>query len=887
MKKVRKIIFAFLILATVSTPFLAFLNVDAETAEAQRGTLRCPTTLAKGVQCVPHVNAQGVTESVDIIYGGLSKPGDIQIVKTVTRLFGAGQEGYYNVKFSVKGKDVPQMPSMGKVYVAVIVDYSATIEDRLDDVKKAAKTFAETLIPNEDNGRSDFYIKLLTFTLPVKDVTKGYKNFNFKDITLPSYSSMKHDCVNGRSGKCHQSFIDEAFKQVKFPNDDSQKFVFIYGDGRYWYKQDTDVKEAKDEARNLRNAGAKIYAIRYNGSCIDKCGYRTDDTNGMKNFVSSGCDNSNNADAKNKKLCYWDASGSVEQQFKNIAENIHTSAEESASSYVTDLTDNLGIDFYFAEDTGTWKRYNVGKIDEKGYTTGSGFNIYIDKYASKGWHETNNSFNLSYTNTNGEEVNITVDTNPEVYWIPDKKNAPACSGPAIVSGVRKDTGDPWNLYSTSCIEGYNGNPLEADFYVKDIPESTMSDNAKKFINLIDVSGKTTVDDKGHFTIASGLGIPAYVKLKTAVRCSYKFNYDEFKNRYAILTRGVNLKLPEYNASDSKALAEYLDTVKEKLSAYKQIVTKLIPYVTQALNDANDTKNTMVAYGDTFINQPATMTVTYTNKEYTPNKTVPDKVNLTNIPGTISQPTSPTCVGTSGGQVKNQNIAITAPAFSYIDSKGNRQSVSATSKNVTVPSERTCTIAYSKEMALEDSCLNMTTGEQETCVTDSNKQIAGGSKFYTKMQEEYGIITINIPGLGMNGNVDVSLSTDESGEDLSCTFDSSKKLTDIMYRQIDLDDPFLESYDPKREVGENYSSHGQYKYNFENIIKPETWRQTSDYYYSMSKEDIQTIRKDTNEEGKKSYLGRNCYFRDNSNKFVCEFTRDRSMFYDSNIDNDKK
>ena len=96
---------------------------------------------------------------------------------------------------------------------------------------------------------------------------------------------------------------------------------------------------------------------------------------------------------------------------------------------------------------------------------------------------------------------------------------------------------------------------------------------------------------------------------------------------------------------------------------------------------------------------------------------------------------------------------------------------------------------------------------------------------------------------------------------------------IIFRQIDVADPFLKNYDRNQGVGRNYSND---TFNFEKIIHDDIWsnKTIADYDYLLSKTNIENIKKDTSEDLKHSYLGRNCYFT-STNKYQCHFTRNEN------------
>ena len=179
---------------------------------------------------------------------------------------------------------------------------------------------------------------------------------------------------------------------------------------------------------------------------------------------------------------------------------------------------------------------------------------------------------------------------------------------------------------------------------------------------------------------------------------------------------------------------------------------------------------------------------------------------------------------------------------------------------------------------------------ESCSVDSNKQIVGGNKAYTKLKENSGYITIKINNAGYKGNLDIELKKNGSDDKLECEFNGEDKLSNISYRQIELTDPFLKNYDRSRQTGKNYSND---KFNFEKIIDEKTWDNEAEYEYLLSKTNVNNIKKDTSEDYRNSYLGRNCYFND-ENKFRCEFTRngqdenttgDHRWFYSAKFKNE--
>ena len=807
MKRKIKII---IILALI----LINIPVKAET-KYERGDLRCPLTLPVNVKCYETKNNQGVVTQVDLVYGSLEKEGDIQITKTVTKKL--DELGHYYVKFNVKGNNVSQKKTAGDVYIALILDFSETIKNQISSVQKGAQTFASTLIPSNENGSSNYYIKLIQFSSKSVDVTKGFKNSNFANTTFKTFNELG---VKESDGKTHyRSHIETALGQVAFPKGDEKKFVVIFGDGRYWSNDDSNPGLSVSRANELKKLGANIYGIRYDGKSLkstlskrkwagnagckpDECSYEEADKRMMKKLVTN----------------YSEASGDLNKVFQKIANQIVDIVEEDGSSFTTDLTDRIGDDFYLTDDVGDYQRFNVGKLTESGWSSPS-FEIEINQYAKGnesdggGWHETNENFNLTYTDENGNEHVLGVDVNPEVYWIPYDLNLHTCHDSSTAGSIREDESDENQIFTKSCREGYMENGVNKNGFT-----------TEAIVNNLDVGVRK-------FNILSGTGFPSLLKMSTNVVCTYKFNADEFNKKYGQLQKGLN----------SEDLKEQVSAAK-KIDKLNSILQNYLNFNTQ-----EDLKN----YAKRFEDQNAELTITYNNS-----KSSSDKFSYENIKETVN----------------TSDIKCTANKTEKIN-------------GVNRTTATTCYASFSKEMQIKESCLNMQTGEQESCKAESNNQIAGGNNAYTKLKENSGYITIKVPNAGYNGDLDIELKKNGSDDKLECEFNGEDKLSNISYRQIELTDPFLKKYDINRGVGGNYLNT---KFDFEKIIDEDTWDsdKEAEYEYLLSKTNINNIKKDTNEDYQNSYLGRNCYFTDN-NQFICEFTRngqgegltnDRKWFY---------
>lgn len=189
----------------------------------------------------------------------------------------------------------------------------------------------------------------------------------------------------------------------------------------------------------------------------------------------------------------------------------------------------------------------------------------------------------------------------------------------------------------------------------------------------------------------------------------------------------------------------------------------------------------------------------------------------------------------------------------------------------VITNQTCYIYLAKDMQLPTACLEMQDGEQAKC-SSSNTQINGGNNFYVKMKEQSGRIYVEVNEAGYD--METNIETNE------CSYDVNGKFN-ITFRQVELADPFLTSYDPKRKIGDNYKNN---RYNFSKIIKADIWEKTADYRFSLSKINVSQIKKDSG-TSTVSYLGTDCRINTDK-KYVCSFfDKNNSFFSKVELNND--
>ncbi len=856
MQKIKKTIFYSLLIITLCIPLLMMKNVkaDDETEEeeetAQKGDLRCPLVNSPNTTCTPiKYDSDGNVLSVELTFKTEANGGDLTVKKRVTK---KSVLGHYDVEFEVSGVGVKEVKVPAPAYIMVVVDMSKTISGKISKMKNAVKKFAQTLIPSND-GNSNFYLGLIQFASDTS-VRRKFSNENFENVKFLGYNSKY-------LGK--KSHVEKAYSKANSLFNEvpsyANKYLFLFGDGRYWSNADTETSKIVKNANKLKEKGVVIYGARYSGTssgsdlgrlnsairlgCKAGKSYGTCDTIVMKKII--------NQDK------YYGPSSDWDSTFETIANDIKLESNKLGYSYTTDLTDEIGSNFFLVDDDGRYKKFNVGKLEENGKIFGP-FEIEIDPYAPDGWHETNEQFSFSYLGTDNTRKQFTVPDNPEVYWKSNKLDIEdGCSGSVQADDVQTEsTGDINNYFSSSCYEGYK-HPTNNKQY-SGYKVSVKVNNLKPGIT--------------NFTLKGKEGFPITVDVSTNVICTYKFDVSKFQSDYNRLKAEIaaydsilnNPDIPETappppppkeeseeGEEESETTTDTEDTEESEDIIYKDEARRLKEYAQKTLQELEGVVTTyseltkatnLEEYKIRFEEQPAVLRVDYKDSERY------DELEL----ATVGEP----------------NLTIDCGKVNTVEVIPGKS----------IENDKICTASFSKTMELPETCLSMKTGEQEGCSPEV-AQLSGGRLFFVNLQENDATLDVMLPNGGYRGNYNVKM---QKNGDPVCSFTSTR--TDINFRSIDLDDPFLTNYDPNRGVGGNYDNN-KYKFNFEKIIKEDTWQNNDkvEYVFYLSKTNIYNIKKDTQEDFAESYVGRNCYFTD-TNKYYCQFPRNES---DSGTDNGDK
>ncbi len=851
MNKIIKKIFILLVITFSIIGFCSYNAKAEDTSEYQKGQLKCPDSFSnKNITgCKEETDANGNVVSATLTYYEKIDGRYIQIDKKVKKTDVIGK---YTVQFTVKGNLELQKIITERVNVVIVFDKSKTMSS--SSKKKAIsaiKTFTGQLTDNNDN----FYVALVQFA---KNATKQ-KNVKFQNTKINS--------ITGDFGiSSHlEKALNRAYNAL-YPTSagtsgiEGKKYIVVFGDGRYYldYPSNTCNGEGNGGAKNncttrwreskfgsnsveyylrkLNENGVAIYGVRYksasnsnySGKVSNKNNYVTD----CRDKSYSACDELYMDKVANRSVAFAGDSENFTDQFTKIFNNITDDVEKTASKVSGNLSDLVGSEFDMIEDASSSSRYqnfDIKEITEQGYTTEE-FEIEIDPETSRGWHETNENYTFTYTDKDGEKKTITVQDSPEVYWDGDNENIYSCSGDA-----KKETNEKeeYPYYSKECNDDYK----------------------------VKIAVDNAADGQKKFTLTNGRGFPTSVKLSTDIKCTYKFKTKEYNDRYAQIVKERANYSDLYNSNDipenQKALEELKEANEDNKDFKVPTTTKVdiagkiaqLDSEMDSMVKAKDTYKSLVGFNKTtspdidtykenFIDQKATVKVYYENSsDY-------DELDLIDL----NDPNL-------SGSCKVGNGSIDG-----------------------VPDNKTCTFHFEREMGLPEVCIDMQDATQAECEVDDNNQLNGGNRFYIDLEEESGSVSVVVPDAGYYQNTNFILDKDENG-DPACTFDNSTER--LEYRTIEVNDPFLTSYDPNRGVGKNYLNS---QFNFQKIIQGDIWnnKYEPEYYYLMSKTNVLNIKNNTKEDYASSYLGRNCYFT-NNNKWHCEFTRNENNGSDNGND----
>ena len=362
--------------------------------------------------------------------GSLTNPGDVQVVKTLTK---TDVEGRYNINFTIKGKKNINTTNY-KIYATLVFDKSGSmicdsnrksyayktpvghsstsytakdgetiycsnssywdnkvLSDKWEKAVSGGVNFSSTITNNLNSNPANPKAKLslVTFATNVSSAsdwqTTAYTESQFGH---PIGSTNLAYAINVAQNKLAGADNDNTSL------DPIKKVMVIISDG-----EPDSISEAKSAAKQARDAGTIIYTIGYNTSNSAK--------EVLKNIAG---DESRYVEADET---------SVSQKMQELASKV----SESDAGINAILTDTLNTnDFdYVSGDAGV--NYSDGKITyDVGNITpeGTSFNFIVDIKGdtANGIVDTNDGFTLNYENNGPKEVSTK--ENPSVYWEQNK-----------------------------------------------------------------------------------------------------------------------------------------------------------------------------------------------------------------------------------------------------------------------------------------------------------------------------------------------------------------------------------------------------------------------------------------------------------------------------------
>ena len=741
------------------------LYVKADELNPDKGDLRCPIN---STNCRVTREENDKVMEVEVT----ENSGNYKVTKTVSK---TDEKGKLNIKFNVQGGNNSKIQVSRDAYIVVVFDVSSSINQKFNDAKQAIIQFSNTL---KGDGVNFALVQFASF------LSNRNVSFSTSQFLEGQFCGYKECGMNSASrieiGLKKASELFDSNPDSK----DSNKFVVVFGDGRYWDDDDTcfyncnnlgshmtkDNVYAVDEINKLKQNGVILYAIRYpsNYSGEDSKNIaKMEEIAGSENTISI----TNNMD--------------YNKAFTEIANKILEYQKKHQINVSAILTDEVGSKFTANTKNLSW---NISDLNTNNGVNVGNFEVTIKSKEIKesNWYETNKRFRLQV----GDDIIITSTTNPEVYWDVEPGELEACSSIAYIKDKSEDS---FEYYDKVCDQGIGTN---IDGF-----KATIS------VNNLELGKKT-------FTLENGYGFPATISLSNEVKCTYTFKVNEYNDYYN------NLK-KQLNTNDKREINRINDEI-EKL---KTVINKYNSLVNYTNNINSDFSN----YVKNFEKVTPILTVKYKNSSQTKN------VNYENISNVL---TNSNCSNTYEVLSSGENII----------------------KN------QVCTLKVSKDMQLPSSCINITNGKVIDCSVTKNIKLNGGNNFYPEMDKS-GYISIKIPKEASYLAREINLSSE------NCQF-SMKKANDVIYRIIDVSDPFLSTYSNKeRSVGINWKNN---QFDFVNIIDSKIWSKDSMYIYKLSKVNVENIRSSTTTSNDKvtSYTGVDCSIS-KDNKYECDFLKNKT------------
>ena len=806
----------------VLLPLLTF----AEENYPKKGDLRCPNGKSSST-CQMFDAEDNKIETANstvqkVIITKQNDAKDVTVKKIVTK---TDINGVLNVKFEFEGNKTKLIGTKEKPYIVIIRDASTSLSQAEHDAStKAAISFSKKMT---ENGKK-YNLALIQFGDSLSNNTfSSFSSNDFSDVKFCTRENVNDsDCKHGENSDNIDSNIYFAFQKAyklftsKNVPENSSKYIVILGDGRYWHIRDVDKRWGNvkdDELKKLKSIkNLNLFGMYYKAS------------SGGGTYVTSGYPN---PWALGVKYC--------DGKTTYIECDMLLMTELIGDPFGDPCNDNKGNCRYTSSDKDYQDMFDyiASIIDDKHQKEEKIPYEIVDKLGDEFKTTSTNKNKITIKEKNiDNEFEIKIDSSAvdgwhktnnsfTLYYDSDDDNPYFTSNDNPELYWEQESND---LIACSDSTVKLSQKSEKNDYYKIVCEQGW-DNVDGYFAELTINNLNLAETK--FTVSNREGFPVSLKLSSNLKCTFEFNKDLFLEDYNNLTNELeNLNQVKSDIDkDTKGIA----SIKKKIEKMEKILSNYIEKSSVELEKLKIFKD----YKEIFEKQDAIFRVTYSTTKY-------EEINLENV-GDFEATISCDDTNIEPEELLKQQVYM----------------------------NRVCTLTSSKSMQLPNYCLSMVGGTSEKCNLDSGTQLDGAHYYYVN-SDKSGYLSVFINNATYNGDTIKLEGEKKNANNPRCKFDVvTSKAKPILYRQIELSDPFLKTKyktDQKRTVGKNWLNKSM-KYNFTNIIDKKIWDKDFEYQYQMSKQNIEQIKKDTSQEGVNSYLGRDCQF-DNNNQYKCAFVR---------------
>ena len=638
----------------------------------------------------------------------------------------------------------------------------------------------------------------------------------------------------------------------------------------------------------MKYIGGKYYDARKDSDC------KSDDASDYSNIFTKIFSDIQPKISTKRHVIYANIEDKVGNEFKIIKKNIKNGSELfSGKTIQEDINQN----------SYTTALYTI-ELKDNVETNSS-------RQANNLWHKTNSNFKLYVADDNGTLASTPIfskyDDQPEVYYSKSRKDFQACSD-NVSSGDSKTLLE--NDYIVEKCEQYKENPngMKSDGFTANLEVNN-----------------NNLANKNYFSISNGSGFPITLTLANHVTCTHELVplKDENGNivkdsdgsiRYVIEDDYYNLTndsntikeyIDENNIPKASEIQNTIDTIKNGLSiqiggkSFSDCHDETLKKISDLFDKSSDDDRNKItnyfnqcnAYNDNILKLGVLKNQAEIKNKINNIETILAKYQtdsddilyktLNTYRNRFFNDVNPKVT------IKYDNSSLGVDEL-YLEETNNMintvRCYSNTSKvsvgKYSIISNKTCNLEVKKVMEFKNTCIDIKTASQVDCNPNS---LNGGRYYYHNSNGKKAYISLDVDNVDFFGN-DVKLVGDEEVKndkgDMTpkCYFTVFESSNDkIIYRQIDNSDPFIQddkynSISGKRSIGTNYKNN---QYNFTNVIKADVWSNNYNpmYTYTLSKQDIENIKKDTASKPN-AYSMDDCKVNNDNTYYICSFTRDQ-------------